>query len=146
MDEFLARYIDSYETFIDSINGVSTLVFAAYIYLMSRKIGIVHDGYIHFSHSWLLMICGIFCAVTFISNFLIHGTIANFFSEIYQGKLNENCKYDGSHAGYFHECIRRAKLRFFGMISFISCLLSILSISIWSCVYLMERRNHDRSE
>ena len=61
-------------------------MFAAVVFLMSRKIGIVHNGQVvNFSHSWLLMFCGIFCVATFLSNFLIHGAIADFFSVMYQG-------------------------------------------------------------
>lgn len=148
VDEFLTRYIDSYETFVDSMQGVSTLMFAAVIYLMSRKIGIVQDGRIlNFSHPWLLIFCGFSCVVTFASNFLIHGAIADFFSVMYQGEIDDNCEYETSiesHMEYFHECIRRERLRYLAIISLISCLLSILSMSAWLCV--QGRRRHDRIE
>lgn len=138
IDEFLMTYISSYETFTDSINGVSTLIFAAFIYLISRKFGIVHnDSIMIFRHSWILFVCGFLCIVAFVSNFLIHGAIANFFSEAYQGKFDTDCNqnYDFP-VEYFNECVRKAKLRIYGSISLASCVLASLSLFIWSCVNL----------
>lgn len=143
MDYYLMKFIESYEVVISSTNGVCSLIFGASVFLMSRKIGIVLDGsVVVFSYSWMLITAMILCSITFVLNFLIEGTIANFFSEMYQGKYDKNCA-GFSPKDYFQTCVREKRLSYLSSGSLFSCFFSLCFMIGWCGIHVKKSAHDD---
>ena len=140
MNEFLMRFIDSYDVFVHSINGIASLMFGVSVYLLANAFGVKNDFIVEkFPSPWFLWICMIFCVITFASNFLIQGTIANFFSDLYKQDMDRQSTTEtvcesaspDTPLDYFHTCVRENGLSTLAVVSLLSSLVASLLITIW---------------
>ena len=140
VNEYLLLYIDSYQIFVSSTNGVSALFFGAVVYLSKKSLGIDCDGNDGKpTLSWSLCVCMVFCIATFFSNFFIQGAIADFFSIMYRQEAVDECDLRTADQ-YFNECVRDGRLKILGRISLACCILASVSILGWLVGEIRSRR------
>lgn len=131
VNDYLLLYVDSYERFVSSTNAVSALLFGAVVYLSRRSLGFTGDGNDGKPIlTWSLCACMALCVATFVSNFLIQGTIADFFSVMYRQEVVDECELQTA-SRYFDECVRDGRLKILGRISLASCLLAFVLMLAW---------------
>ena len=147
-NDFLMRFIDSYDVFIYSTNGVCSFLFGAIVFLLSKTLGVTQYDtagnnppprpFGRWVGIWMIL-CVISIVATFASNFLIQGAIAGFFSDMYQQGMSHtsttetDCKLESldSPPNYFHICVRESKLKTLGKISLMSCFFAIFFMVVW---------------
>lgn len=147
MDDFLEKFVQSYEIFTATTNSVCYLIFAVAVFLLSRRIGILSDGTkVAFARPSLLLLCIFLCAVTFVFNFLIHGTIARFFADMYLDRCG--CEVpdvvslgaSDTLAVICFQRVREETLSWLGFVSFGSTILAIGTMVIWSVLQICPRK------
>ena len=147
MNDFLMRYIDTYDVFTGSINASCYFLFGVMVFLEKENIlGITsNDSGRKLAHPCLFIACSAFCLAAFVSNFYIHTKIAGFFSAMYQQESKiEGCGLQSS-LEYFHSCVRGGNFDNLGIatlaeISFMFLFCAFLSVLAWFWLELKNRR------
>lgn len=151
MSDYLIRYIETYDYFVYSTQGIAAFIFGFATWFLVKTYGITERSNVQkLPGSWLLIVCLLFCVVTSVSNFTMRGSIATFYSDAYKfemTKKSEICKTDEEEynlekpSHFFHYCVRENSLRFLARLSFISCLIAFISIIAW---FLLQRKRTAR--
>lgn len=147
---FLLQFIDAQKDFVSNTNSIAFLVFASTIFLMSRKLSLIQDAKVSFSHDWLLCFGFASSICIFASNFILEQSLTGFFSNMYlremytQGiemninkmeeldKINWICEA-GKTKTYLenYQCIRDFRLTHLVIITTFLVILSGIFMCLW---------------
>lgn len=154
MNAFLENYVDSYELMSSNTNYVGLLIFAAVIFLLSRKLGIVQDAKVEFTYDWLLVVSMLASIGVFLCNFLIHGTVASFFSNMYQKEISNMTdeiswicptSKDKHYLVYF-QCVREIRLIPLTVASVVCLAVSVSCLVGWLTLNMLRRKENVRGK
>lgn len=139
----LFDYIHSQDLSTYTTNTISAILFTIIILLGARALAIARagggDNLLTLCHRpatfRLLGMCLAFCVVTYLSNLLIQGVIADFIRALYRSESAFIC------ASSFGSCVRSGNLSVGGLgyVSLTSCLLALSSMIAWLVVVLRGR-------
>ncbi len=151
MNYFLMRYIDSYDVLTYSTNitcyfMIGVIVFLVKETLINEALGSDRGGSVgRIPYPNILLVCVVFCAITYVFNFLIQSIISSFFKEIYQQNSIGSCKTSLQlPSQYFTECVTKGEfynLTNLAKVSFTSFLLACSAMLAWFVLTFLQYRN-----